>query len=172
MLYSRKNSNKNPKIQNSPSALGSQSNTKILKHWKKEIELQNTNRYNHLLKPQNSRNFPSEQPKSKEIDLPNGKNGIRFFWQKEREESVREREREKQMPLWKKKKRKTFAFVCVWVRVRDRILEREIESEKPLACSFLVLLIFYVYKTVDKIFNYFFYIHQPVDKFFPNLSIF
>ena len=113
MLYSRKNSNKNPKIQNSPSALGSQSNTKILKHWKKQIELQNTNRYNHLLKPQNSRNFPSEQPKSKEIDLPNGKNGIRFFWQKEREESVRERERETNATVKKEKKKNLCICMCV-----------------------------------------------------------
>ena len=114
MLYSRKNSNKNPKIQNSPSALGSQSNTKILKHWKKEIELQNTNRYNHLLKPQNSRNFPSEQPKLKEIDLPNGKNGIRFFWQKEGEESVRERERNKCHCEKRKKEKPLHLYVCEW----------------------------------------------------------
>ena len=115
MLYSRKNSNKNPKIQNSPSALASQSNTEILKHWKKEIELQNKNRYNHLLKPQNSRNFPSEQPKSKELG----------FYNRKRKRRALERERERQMPLRKKKKRKSFAFVRVWVRIRERILERE-----------------------------------------------
>ena len=58
------------------------------------------------------------------------------------------------------------------MRIRERILEREKESEKPLACSFLVLLIFCIYKIVDKISDYFFYIYQSVDKIFPNLSIF
>ena len=118
MLYSRKNSNKNPKIQNSPSALASQSNTEILKHWKKEIELQNTNRYNHLLKPQNSRNFPSEQPKLKEIDLPNGKNGITFFWQKERERE-RERERETNATEKRKKEKPLHLYVCEWELERE-----------------------------------------------------
>ena len=71
-----------------------------------------------------------------------------------------------------KKEKKKDLCICMCVRIRENFRERGIESENPLACGFLVLQIFYIYKTVDKISNYFFYIHQPVDKIFPNLSIF
>ena len=82
MLYSRKSSNKNHKIQNSPSALGSQSNTKTLKHWKKEIELQNTIRYRKsLTEASRFEKFSIGIAKIKG-NLPNGKNGIRFSWER------------------------------------------------------------------------------------------
>ena len=90
MPYSRKNSNKNHRIQNSPSALGSQSNIETLKHWKKEIELHNTNRYRKsLTEALRFEKFSIQIAKIEGNRSTKQENGIRFFSEREKERGER-----------------------------------------------------------------------------------